>query len=75
MISIFILTGTIAKRVRYIAGCLDISYHERDDDLYPIISDHLGKFLFCNNRENDFFGNFKTGLDTESPVLGGTIRN
>lgn len=25
------------------------------DDLYPTVSDHLGKFLFCSNRENDSF--------------------
>ena len=25
------------------------------DDMYPVISDELGKFLFCSNRENDSF--------------------
>ncbi|MDD2825260.1 MAG: hypothetical protein PHR05_08735, partial [Bacteroidales bacterium] len=25
------------------------------DDMYPVISDELGKFLFCSNRQNDSF--------------------
>ncbi|MFA5289288.1 MAG: hypothetical protein WC361_08155 [Bacteroidales bacterium] len=33
------------------------------DDLYPVISDKLGKMLFCSNRENNSFDIFSLDLN------------
>ncbi len=46
------------------------------DDMYPAISDELGKFLFCSNRENDSFDIYSFDLP-QGPLfqefLTGTI--
>ncbi|HQM98894.1 MAG TPA: hypothetical protein PLR34_07015 [Bacteroidales bacterium] len=45
-------------------GPYDVSLANSEaDDLYPVISDKLGKMLFCSNRENDSFDIYSLELE------------